>query len=48
MFDNTQKNNILGLLVDCPHREQAQYLGDSALQAESIIYNVAERKKFAR
>ena len=44
MFDNTQKNNILGLLVDCPHREQAQYLGDSALQAESIIYNVAERK----
>lgn len=44
MFKNTQKNNIQGLLVDCPHREQAQYLGDSALQAESIIYNVVQRK----
>lgn len=44
MFVKTQKNNILGLLVDCPHREQAQYLGDSALQAESIIYNIQERK----
>lgn len=44
MFKKTQKNNIQGLLVDCPHREQAQYLGDSALQAESIIYNVAQRK----
>lgn len=44
LFDNTQKNNVLGLLVDCPHREQAQYLGDSALQAESIIYNVIQRK----
>lgn len=44
MFKKTQKNNILGLLVDCPHREQAQYLGDSALQAESIIYNIQERK----
>lgn len=45
MFKKTQKNNILGLLVDCPHREQAQYLGDSALQAESIIYNIEERKE---
>jgi alpha-L-rhamnosidase len=45
LFEKTQKNNILGLLVDCPHREQAQYLGDSALQAESIIYNVVERKQ---
>lgn len=35
----TQKNNMLGQLVDCPHREQAQYLGDSDLQAESLSYN---------
>lgn len=34
----TQKNNTLGQLVDCPHREQAQYLGDSDLQAESLFY----------
>lgn len=45
VFKNTQRNNTLGLLVDCPHREQAQYLGDSALQAEAIIYNVVERKE---
>lgn len=35
----TQKNNSLGQLVDCPHREQAQYLADSDLQAETLIYN---------
>ncbi len=35
----TQKNNVLGQLVDCPHREQAQYLGDSDLQAEAFSYN---------
>ncbi|MNH93068.1 Bacterial alpha-L-rhamnosidase [compost metagenome] len=35
----TQKNNMLGQLVDCPHREQAQYLADSDLQAETILYN---------
>lgn len=35
----THKNNKLGQLVDCPHREQAQYLGDSDLQAESLSYN---------
>ncbi len=45
MFKNTQHNNILGLLTDCPHREQAQYLGDSLLQSESIEYNVLERKE---
>lgn len=44
MFKQTQLNNTLGLLVDCPHREQAQYLGDSALQSESLVYNVVERK----
>lgn len=35
----TQKNNALGQLVDCPHREQAQYLADSDVQAESLLYN---------
>lgn len=35
----TQKNNALGQLVDCPHREQAQYLADSDIQAESLLYN---------
>lgn len=34
----TQKNNALGQLVDCPHREQAQYLADSDLQAELLLY----------
>ena len=45
MFQQTQHNNVLGLIVDCPHREQAQYLGDSTLQAESIISSVYERKE---
>ncbi|WP_152392744.1 alpha-L-rhamnosidase [Paenibacillus guangzhouensis] len=35
----TQKNNILGQVVDCPHREQAQYLADSDLQAELLLYH---------
>lgn len=35
----TQRNNILGQIVDCPHREQAQYLADTDLQAETLIYN---------
>lgn len=34
----TQKNNVLGQLVDCPHREQAQYLADSDLQAELLLF----------
>jgi len=37
----TQKNNMLGQLVDCPHREQAQYLADTDLQSELLIYNFA-------
>lgn len=40
MFKNTQLNNIQGMLTDCPHREQAQYLGDSFLQSEAISYNI--------
>lgn len=38
----TQKNNVTGQMVDCPHREQAQYLADSDLQAETFIYNFKE------
>ena len=29
---NTQINNVQGMPVDCPHREQAHYLADSQLQ----------------
>lgn len=36
---NTHLNNTIGLLADCPHREQAQYLGDSDLQAEFLLMN---------
>lgn len=35
----TQTNNMLGQFVDCPHREQAQYLADTDLQAEALLYN---------
>ena len=35
----TQNNNVLGQITDCPHREQAQYLADSDLQAETLLYN---------
>lgn len=35
----TQKNNALGQIVDCPHREQAQYIADTDLQAELLLYN---------
>lgn len=39
----TQKNNMLGQLVDCPHREQAQYIADSDMQAETLCYNFSAR-----
>lgn len=39
----TQKNNVTGQIVDCPHREQAQYLADSDLQAELLLYNFNAR-----
>ncbi|GGD94281.1 alpha-L-rhamnosidase [Paenibacillus nasutitermitis] len=39
----TQKNNVLGQVVDCPHREQAQYLADSDLQAEALLFNFDAR-----
>ncbi|MCM3260942.1 glycoside hydrolase family 78 protein [Paenibacillus lautus] len=35
----TQRNNVLGQVVDCPHREQAQYLADTDLQAETLLYS---------
>lgn len=35
----TQENNTINGLVDCPHREQSQYIADSNLQAENLIYN---------
>lgn len=38
----TQKNNVIGQMVDCPHREQAQYLADSDWQAETFAYNFPE------
>lgn len=34
----TQTNNLLGQIVDCPHREQAQYLADADMQAENLLY----------
>jgi alpha-L-rhamnosidase len=39
MCMRTQKNNVLGQVVDCPHREQAQYLADADLQAQALLYN---------
>ncbi|MFA7435596.1 MAG: family 78 glycoside hydrolase catalytic domain, partial [Bacilli bacterium] len=44
MFIQTQRNNTLGMLTDCPHREQAQYLGDSDIQLEAIETNILEAK----
>ena len=35
---NTQINNVQGMPVDCPHREQAQYLGDSQSQYDLLSY----------
>ena len=45
---NTQKNAILGLLVDCPHREQAQYLGDSLMQSHLLIYSFPDARLLLR
>src|SRR5690625_5232438 len=44
----TQKNNIVGQVVDCPHREQAQYLADSDLQAETMIYHFSDATHMLR
>jgi len=35
---NTQINNLEGMPVDCPHREQSQYLADSQLQYYLLSY----------
>lgn len=45
---NTQKNNIMGLLVDCPHREQAEYLGDSLMQSRLLCYNFPDAHSLLR
>ena len=42
---NTQINNVLGMPVDCPHREQAQYLADSQLQFALLSYAFAEYRE---
>lgn len=39
---NTQINNVIGMAVDCPHREQAQYLADSQLQYALLSYAFRE------
>ncbi|MBR2615143.1 MAG: family 78 glycoside hydrolase catalytic domain [Clostridia bacterium] len=39
---NTQINNVQGMPVDCPHREQSQYLADSQLQYALISYAFEE------
>ncbi|MBQ7822195.1 MAG: family 78 glycoside hydrolase catalytic domain [Clostridia bacterium] len=35
---NTQINNILGMPVDCPHREQSQYIADAQMQYDLLSY----------
>lgn len=35
----TQINNTLNALTDCPHREQSQYVADSNLQLDTLLYN---------
>lgn len=44
MTINTHINNTMGMLVDCPHREQAQYLGDSFFQMHTLLYNFKNAK----
>ena len=44
----TQKNAIQGILVDCPHREQAQYIADSLMQTHLLIYNFPDAPALMR
>lgn len=44
----TQKNAIMGVLVDCPHREQAQYVADSLMQTHLLIYNFPDAPALMR
>ena len=44
----TQKNAIIGVLVDCPHREQAQYVADSLMQTHLLFYNFPDAPALAR
>jgi len=45
---NNQINNVLGMPVDCPHREQAQYLADSQLQFALMSYAFGEYPEICR
>ncbi len=44
----TQKNAIIGTLVDCPHREQAQYIADSLRQTHLLFYNFPDAPALVR
>lgn len=44
----TQENAIQGILVDCPHREQAQYIADSLMQTHQLIYNFPDAAALMR
>lgn len=44
----TQKNAIIGVLVDCPHREQAQYVADSLMQSHLLLYNFPDAPALMR
>lgn len=44
----TQKNAIIGVLVDCPHREQAQYVADSLMQTHLLLYNFPDAPALMR
>jgi alpha-L-rhamnosidase len=35
----TQKNNAVNQLVDCPHREQSQFMQDTSLQVPTLLFN---------
>jgi alpha-L-rhamnosidase len=35
----TQRNNAVNQLVDCPHREQSQFMQDTSLQAPTLLFN---------
>ncbi len=41
MCINTQYNNTQNMPVDCPHREQSQYLGDAQMQYDLFSYAFA-------
>ena len=46
MCINTQYNNVQNMPVDCPHREQSQYLGDSQMQYDLLSYAFSDFIEF--